>query len=592
MPYSKYKDDLPNNTKKKISNILNDMGISFHIKTTKRMDGIYSSVFEDINYGWVTCGKGTTKEYCEASALGEAIEHLSNGFAYDSSALKKSSIEACNFMKYPDEIEKPVEMIKELSPLVYEDLKYTFGISSDVAPTDEEIFTTLKTFLGKDTVAFVPYYSVKQNKVAFLPEQIIDNLCGSNGGGAGNTPQEAIGHGVDEIVERYVKHEIYFKRLTPPTIPKEYIKKNSSDLFEIMEKIESANEYKVIVKDASLNQGYPVVAVVLINIKNKSYLANFGCHPVFNIALERCLTEMFQFYELGSNNVKRKEMTKWYTIDDEIIDCPKNWVSLLKDDVGYIPDSFFASTPTWQFCEWKKFDKYSNKIGLLSQLNNLKRNSEDIFIRNNSHLGFPVYRTYIPRLSINNLPFDNKHLQCLMQCNEFLKKDINDTTFDTSDFMQLGKTLFNPNMFISSIIFHNMEEFMSYSLYSALLFDEGLTDKAIDILRAQNNKLCSAAMKVIEMRNKNYKIQRIKELINLFFDEQEKNFAECWCESQVYMNIYKKFIYPSYAVSNIGIQNSTTNPLDGLHITIKKQMLKSKVSQDNIIDLIGMIDNG
>ena len=115
MPYSKHKDDLPKNTKKKISNILNDMGISFHIKTTKRMDGIYSSVFEDINYGWVTCGKGTTKEYCEASALGEAIEHLSNGFAYDSSVLKKSSIEAYNFMKYPDEIEIHFWYIKRCS---------------------------------------------------------------------------------------------------------------------------------------------------------------------------------------------------------------------------------------------------------------------------------------------------------------------------------------------------------------------------------------------------------------------------------------------------------------------------------------------
>lgn len=586
MSYSKYKDDLPNNTKDKIYNILNNIGISFSIKTTKRMDGIYSSVFEDVNCGWVTCGKGTTKEYCEASALGEAIEHLSNGFAYDSSSLKNSSINAFDFIKYPDEIEKPVEMIKELSPLVYEDLRYTFSINSGITPTDEEIFTTLKNFFGKSTMIFVPYYSLKEKKVTFLPEQIIDNLCGSNGGGAGNTPQEAIGHGIDEIIERYVKHEIYFKRLTPPIIPKEYIRKNSFELAEIIEKIESTNEYKVIVKDASLNQGYPVVAVILINVKNKSYLANFGCHPIFNIALERCLTEMFQFYELGSNNIKRKEMTKWYTVDDELIGCPKNWVSLLKDDVGYIPDSFFYSVPTWEFCEWKQFDKYSNKIGLLSQLDNLKNRSEDIFIRNNSFLGFPVYRTYIPRFSINNLPFDNEHLKCLMQCKEILNNKKNDQFTDLSDFVQLGKTLFNPNMFMCNIIFHNMEEFMSYSLYAALLFDEGSIDKATDILRVQNNKLCSAAIKVIEMRNKNYSTQYIKDLVNLFFDDQEKVFAECWCESNVYLKIYKKYVYPNYAVSKIGIQNSTTNLLNELHISIKKQMLKSKISQYNINKLL------
>jgi len=39
---------------------------------------------------------------------------------------------------------------------------------------------------------------------------------------------------------------------------------------------------------------FPVMAVVLINKTNNNIIVNFGASPVFDIALERCLTEIYQ----------------------------------------------------------------------------------------------------------------------------------------------------------------------------------------------------------------------------------------------------------------------------------------------------------
>ena len=131
------------------------------------------------------------------------------------------------------------------------------------------------------------------------------SLCGSNGGGAGNTPAEAIGHGLDEICERYAKQQIYTKRLTPPTISAEYIEDNYRFLHTIIQEVQEKYGYKVIVKDASLDKNLPVVAVLIIDQLNHKYLVNFGSHPSFAVALERCFTELFQVFDPENTGITR-----------------------------------------------------------------------------------------------------------------------------------------------------------------------------------------------------------------------------------------------------------------------------------------------
>jgi len=582
MAYNKYKDEIPSKTIENIKNIYNDLQIEYRITTASKVSGIYSAVFKDLHANWCTCGKGTNDEFCIASAMGESIEHLCNRFAYDMTSISAEAEKHLNFTIYPDEKIYPVEKIKDLCPFVLEDLKDAY-ISSLSSIPDDTIFDFLRNFFKKDKFCFVPYYSVRYKKSVLLPEEILTNLCGSNGGGAGNTAAEAIGHGLDEITERYVKYEILKNRLTPPTIPQEYIKHISLDLFEVIKNIEKSGKYKVIVKDASLGKKLPVICVLLIDYKNNRYLSNFGSHPIIEIALERCLTEMFQYYELSAVDVGRKEMSKWCTVDDNIINSSKNWCSLLKDDVGYLPDSIFAGTPSWKFVEWDFYDNYCNKKGLDIQISNILRLTSDIFIRNNSFLGFPVYKIYVPKISCNHMPIGEKHLRCLDLCKTLYQKIGESKKLSVCDLNTYRDYVFNPEMFISSIVLHNMEESFLYALYAALSLDLGEQDEAKKVLSFLYDKKYECVKKALNLKENGTPIETINELLHLFYDDAAADFALLWCGKQVFLTLMNRYVINRYSASSVGKTSAETSLL---HMHLKEKMASANIHQDDTNDII------
>ena len=209
MAYSKFKDDSPEQTIRKIKNIyLNKLGLSMDLKVSKRLDGIYSATLTDSKAMWNTCGKGTSDLYCAASAYGESVEHLCNFFAYEIANLSEEANTAYGFEKYPDEIERDLGDICTEIPDMLFDLRQAYSLVEKKEISDGELIKLWKKFLCRDQVPFVPYYSIKTGKYRNVPEHVIYYLCGSNGGGAGNTPEETIGHACDEILERYAKYNI------------------------------------------------------------------------------------------------------------------------------------------------------------------------------------------------------------------------------------------------------------------------------------------------------------------------------------------------------------------------------------------------
>lgn len=272
MAYSKYKDALPQTTIQKAKNILDELGIHYELNVSKRMDGIYSSYLVDMNGKWSTCGKGTDEAYCTASALGEAIEHLCNYTAYPMMNLSEEACQYGGFDHYPDEITIPIQQLPEKAPEIFDDLRKSYALANGYHAPDGVLCELLKSFFGKEKLTCIPFYSLKKRDICYLPELLLYNLCGSNGGGAGNSPQEAIGHGLDEITERYVKEKVYHTHLTPPDVPVEYIERRCPELLDVIRQIEAAGEYHIYVKDGSLGKGFPVVCVVMINKEEHSYL--------------------------------------------------------------------------------------------------------------------------------------------------------------------------------------------------------------------------------------------------------------------------------------------------------------------------------
>lgn len=580
MGYSKFKDELPEISVENAKKVFEKLGITYDLQTIKKAEGVYSTVLFEPQGRWITCGKGTTVEFCEASAWGEAIEHLCNYTAYNMMNLSQEAKEYGRFNHYPDEIIMDIDQLPFEAPELFEDVRKSYILANGYCVPDNVLCSLLKSYFGKNTLPAIPFWGIKGKKVSYFPEALIYNLCGSNGGGAGNTPQEAIGHGLDEITERYVKEKIYHEMLTPPNISYEYIGEKCPELLETIRDIEKTQGVSITVKDASMGKGFPVVCVVMINKKNQTYLANFGSHPRFEIALERCLTEMLQAYEVNDNTAARKDMSSWTDISDEMVLSTRNWVSLLRDDVGFIPDAFFAGTPSWDFIEWNEYEEYSNMIGMKEQIERLGKLTSEIYIRNNSYFDFCSYKVYIPGISTTALPFSERHLHCF-ELNEKINGIIQKENGFTDEIkMDLLKNYFHPDMFMGTLSYASMGDYMWYSLYAALLVHFDNEKEAVKVLQMQNNRLCACGLRALQLKKKNYSKETIQNLLEVFYDAEEIEYASCWIDDNIFENLIGKYVKGRYDVRAQGIINEGQEAINQLHINLKKCMSQNIVPQD------------
>lgn len=138
----------------------------------------------------------------------------------------------------------------------------------------------------------MPFYSVTEDKLVYVPKQLLMPLFSSTGNCAGNTAQEAIVQGISEIVERWFQRHFLCLDIVPPTIPEDYLRQFSR-AYNTITDIRSKG-YDVIVKDCSMGSGYPVIATAVIDKRKHTYHVHLGASPIFEIALGRSLTETFQ----------------------------------------------------------------------------------------------------------------------------------------------------------------------------------------------------------------------------------------------------------------------------------------------------------
>lgn len=144
---------------------------------------------------------------------------------------------------------------------------------------DELQMESVKDF--PNTIYAAKFFSVKDNKVLYLPYSELYRSLRSNGMCAGNAPEEAMVEGLCEIMERMAIKSIFMDEIAPPAVPEEVLKRYPA--YAIIEDARSEG-LKVEIRDCSLGKGLPVLGILTINEKNGLYKYNFGSHPDFDFS--------------------------------------------------------------------------------------------------------------------------------------------------------------------------------------------------------------------------------------------------------------------------------------------------------------------
>lgn len=473
--YSKKKDREPVETISIIKNILTNLGIELKELWAPSSPYLYAVRLKYNNIVFSE-GKGTSKEYALASAYGELIERLQNGYI--------RSIMPTNFFAKLNATEIRLEDFLKQDNIFAKELIYQYltPIHSQENETKKQHLNSIdelfETVLGEkvSSINCVEFYSLKEKKNILLPYDILSSLHSGNGMCAGNTMEEALVQGFSEIIERYVGYSIITNKLVPPDVPaSEY-----SCYPEILEMISYYEKlgFTVHVKDCSLGKKLPAIGVFLIDKKAQKYASSIAANPLLPVALERCFTELRQERDPSITGTDKLmldfpfDKTKQKTLAQNIELYAQKTV--IQFDIN-----FFAAKPNWDYDAtiWAN-ENNSNKELLKNIINVISKISDNIYIRDVSFLGFPAYYIVIPDFSV--LFTDKEYVRCrrlmrtiydLLLSNDLSTENVSKIISAINFNKEINNWLSNPDL---------IKMFNDYYSLAACYFHIGEYDKAYE----------------------------------------------------------------------------------------------------------------
>ena len=333
-------------------------------------------------------GKGSSRLAARASAYGELIERLSTQMSFSDYYLGLDNSNA-EFVHFKDE---KWSKIDQQSPEIPQDVlnaSLRKFYTQNTGLTLEHLVDLQSSSFSRG-VCSIPFTNARNGEVVYFPVNLLDNLYGSNGMSAGNTEYEALVQGLAEIIERYVKKEVIKRGLGLPEIPDEILSKYENS-YKTLKDLQGDN-LKTICYDASLGGKFPVVCVVLFNQSNGTCTASFGAHPIFEVALDRTLTELMQgrtFSDL--DNFEAPDFNLAVTSD--ITNLESHFI----DSTGILPMQMFKKIPDYRFVSWDFHGNTQEQYKALRYM--IVKLGFDIYVRSYNYLGVSVYRVVVPGMS-------------------------------------------------------------------------------------------------------------------------------------------------------------------------------------------------
>lgn len=458
----RYKDDSPTNTIARIRNILSSLNINTDVKFFNSLDFFYSCrvyiKYKSLSPLYLGCnGKGMTKDLALASGYSELLERIQNGQLFDLNIIKNFTSNKLN------------------SRAIYKDYKKV-SINSF-----KSIFPTyIINRLYKNTIKLydaIKFQDIINNKITFLPEDILYRICGTTGLCAGNTREEALVQGICEIIERKALQKVYIDNGIYNSIDPNFF---SREIIEILNTIEAKYNVKYEIKDCTFINGIHVIGLLLIDKNNSRYTFRLGCDLDPNIALERCATEIFQ----GLSGTKNKFNDIYFNTN---INTREEFFKNYSTGQGLFYRNVFTTKNYIKDICFKPLNTNNERLEYITSL--LKENGYSIFVRDNSFLSYPAFRIYIPKLS----EFDENFLEGELMKDQILDRIYMINSFSKIELNSLLKEVENiQNPSICLMPLHTSPVFIDKYLLLFIIYERiGLRMKSSEALREyitkQNN---------------------------------------------------------------------------------------------------------
>lgn len=379
-----------------LSSILSEVG--FDIREGLKLNpvpGIHSlHIYENSCPGIFTNGKGASEKATLASALGEYLERLSTNYFFSDYWLESDFAASKNaWLYYPNEKSYDRGNFKQmLNPELwqfYADLSHSEEYA-DFSEDDFEFDTFLSLNDHVDQIRALPLISQKTGETCYFPMNLLSNLYASNGLSAGNSALEAQVQGLSEVFERWVKNRILRENICLPLVPQEVL-----DQFPQVAKAIAALQNEGIyteVRDASLGGVFPVMNVTLFHQASGRCFASFGAHPIFEVALERTLTESLQ-----GRHLKELDGFQTPSFDQFDVASDENIENHFIDSSGLIHSHFVARDFDYEFVAWDFTGNVEQQWTHLCEL--VYQQGTDVFVANYNHYGFEACRIIVPGMS-------------------------------------------------------------------------------------------------------------------------------------------------------------------------------------------------
>jgi ribosomal protein S12 methylthiotransferase accessory factor len=234
---------------------------------------VFSSIRPTAEEGAISMynGKGTTEEEARVSAMMEAIERYSAEVGN-----RKLLIDSCSRFSEKENVLNPKDLILPYYVTNVEEVRIPWVKGYDLIHEEEEIYVPA-------SAVFHPLPS-RYDRVRLF-------RTNTNGLAAGNELEEAIFHGLAEVIERDAWSLVEITRNTGTNV-----KIDGGEIRDLVDKFIVA-DVSVLVRDITSDIGIPTFAAVSddVMLRDPALLTiGMGTHTNAEVAVKRALTEVAQ----------------------------------------------------------------------------------------------------------------------------------------------------------------------------------------------------------------------------------------------------------------------------------------------------------